>query len=216
VFTSDQGLAGAYNSRIVQRAVRHARSGAGEVDVFVVGRRGHDLLRMRGVEAVAAESAPTSLEGIHNRVGQLASRIYGLYAERNCRHMDFLFNRYEGRGSFEETVLAVLPPDRQRLHAAAPHQRACEPILTDTPMNMLGRLAEEYFFVELYRALLESHASENGARLASMTAAASNIEDRVDHLTQDYRSARQQQITAELLDVVGGAEALREMPEDPA
>ncbi|MDP6107267.1 MAG: FoF1 ATP synthase subunit gamma, partial [Candidatus Brocadiia bacterium] len=81
---------------------------------------------------------------------------------------------------------------------------------TASPDELLGNLAEEYFFIQLYRALLEDHASENGARLLAMTAASSNIDDSLAELTKDYQSARQDAITGELLDVVGGAEALRE------
>ena len=83
-----------------------------------------------------------------------------------------------------------------------------EPLLGSPARELVGYLAEEYFFIQLYRALLESHSSENGARLLAMTAASGNIDDRFDEVTREFRSVRQDAITSELLDVVAGAEAL--------
>ncbi len=209
VFASDQGLCGTYNERVVSAALDFAKDKGGLVSFATVGRRGRDLLTMRGETAALAVPAPTSLEGIRTRVSDLTTDILGKYAELTASGLFFVFNAYEGMGRFKERVRRVLPPELGQLEMAKSRGFRYEPILTAAPSVLLGPLIKEYLFVELYRALLESHSSENGARLLAMTSAASNIDKRSIELTQEYQSARQDWITSELLDVVGGAEALR-------
>jgi len=109
-------------------------------------------------------------------------------------------------------VRPVLPPRPEQLAEAQREQFRAAPILTAPAGELLGALIEEYFFIQLYRALLESHASENGARLVAMTSASSNIDDALASLTKQFQSLRQDAITAEMLDVVSGAEALAQVP----
>jgi F-type H+-transporting ATPase subunit gamma len=123
--------------------------------------------------------------------------------------MVFVYNAYENMGRFREQTQTVLPPSLDRLGPGRKDAFRYEPILTAPPAELLGDLIEEYFFIQLHRALFESHCSENGARLLAMTAASGNIEDRAEALTKEFQSARQDLITAELLDVVAGSEALR-------
>lgn len=210
VFASDQGLCGAYNDRVIRSAVKFRESTAGEVHVAAVGHRGRGLLELRGVEPMLAAGAPTSLEGIRAQVPDLAAEVLDAYTQRGAGEMFFIYNRYAGMGRYEETVQRVLPPTREQLASGETPEFPAEPILTAPCRELLTRFIDEYFFIELYRALLESHASENGARLLAMTAASSNIDERLAELTQEFQSVRQDSITAELLDVVGGAEALRE------
>jgi len=207
VFASDQGLCGTYNERIVEAALEHGRSAPGRVEFIVVGHRGRDLLSMRGTEPVLALGAPGSLEAIRSRITDVAAEIYRAYGESGAQRLFFVYNEYEGMGRYRETVRRVLPPPGDDL-AGAESPFSYEPILTAPPRDVLARLAEEYFFIELCRALLESHASENGARLTSMTSASTNVDNRVADLTKQYQTARQDEITAELLEVVSGAEAL--------
>ena len=185
VFASDQGLCGTYNDRVVRAALEFKDGSRGSVEFIAIGRRGGSLLALRGADPILTVSAPTSLEGIRSQVPELSADVFEAFLDRGAHEMVFIYNAYAGMGRSEETVRPVLPPRRDQL-------------------------AEEYFFIQLYRALLEDHASENGARLLAMTAASSNIDDSLAELTKDYQSARQDAITGELLDVVGGAEALRE------
>ncbi|MDP6438618.1 MAG: FoF1 ATP synthase subunit gamma [Candidatus Brocadiia bacterium] len=210
VFASDQGLCGTYNDRVVRAALEFKDGTRGPVEFIAIGRRGGSLLALRGADPILTVSAPTSLEGIRSQVPELSADVFEAFLKRGAHEMVFIYNAYAGMGRSEETVRPVLPPRRDQLGAARGPQFRCEPILTASPDELLGDLAEEYFFIQLYRALLEGHASENGARLLAMTAASSNIDDSLAELTKDYQSARQDAITGELLDVVGGAEALRE------
>ena len=210
VFASDQGLAGAYNDRVVDAAENFKRS-RGDLDLtFVaIGQRGTDLLALRGDPPIDTLGAPVSLEGVKAVVREAAARIYEIYIGKGLRSLFFAYNVYESVGRFSPIIRQILPPQPQALRQRPHRAFRTEPILTAPAGTLLEHFAEQFFFIELYGALLESQASENGARLAAMSQASSNIEDQIADLTQLYRSARQEQITSELLDVVSGAEALR-------
>jgi F-type H+-transporting ATPase subunit gamma len=210
VFASDQGLAGTFNERIVATADEFRRTASGALTFVAIGLRGRNLLILRGTEPVMSERAPTSLEGIKARVPELAARIFDVYQDCGAQQVFFIFNAFESLGRFQEQVRRIVPPVRDDLADDADRTFTYEPILTAPPAELLGYLIEEYFFIELYRSLLESHASENGARLTSMTAAASNVDERLEDIKQKFQSVRQETITAELMDVVSGAEALRD------
>ena len=209
VFTSEQGLCGAYNDRVVRRALEFMSKAPRRAQLVAIGRRGRDLLAPQGAKAALSLPAPTNLEGIRSQVLELAGQVFELYSERGASELFFVYNAYVGMGRFQETVRQVLPVSPGDLQASRERAFGYEPILTAPPRELLGRLIEEYFFIQFYRGLLESHASENGARLASMTAATTNIDERIVALTRQFQSVRQEDITSELLDVVSGAEALR-------
>jgi len=211
IFSSDQGLCGPYNDRVVDAAVEYEGRHPGlNVTLATLGRRGRDLLALRGRETALTLEAPVNVEGVAAAVLETTERLYDIYIEQDIAKLLFAFNRYDSVGRFHPLIQQILPPDRGELHTHAHPRFATEPLMTTDPYTLLGPLAEEFFFIELYRAMLESLASENGARLQAMTFASRNIDDTVRELTQAYRHARQEQITSELLDVVGGAEALRD------
>lgn len=209
VFAGEQGLCGAYNERVVQAALAHKEQAGIPVEFAAIGRRARDLLLMRDVAPFLSVPSPTSLEGIRVQVPDLSADIFEAYAKLNATRMVFIYNDYEGLGRYREQVHPVLPPSLDQLGPGRMDRLRYEPILTTAPQEILGTLVEEYLFIRLCRALFESHCSENGARLLAMTAASRNIEDRFVELTKEFQTVRQDSITAELLDVVAGAEALR-------
>jgi F-type H+-transporting ATPase subunit gamma len=208
VFAGDQGMCGTFNDRVADAALRHRDAAAGPAEFVTIGRRGYDLLALGGAEPILSLRAPTSLEGVKSQVLDLAAQVFGAYAECGAQQMHFIYNAYESMGQFRQIVRRVLPPRQEELAPPDRSSYGYDPILTAPPAQALSWFVEEYFFIELYRALLESHACENGARLVSMTSASTNIGKRLVELRQQYQSVRQEVITAELLDVVGGAEAL--------
>jgi F-type H+-transporting ATPase subunit gamma len=209
-FAADQGLAGNYSDGVVTSAMALAESLPGEVDTICIGYRALELMRLRGVEPLSVHRAPGSIEGIVSEIPDLAAQVFTAYRERGAEQLYFVYSRYESLGRYEQMHRRVLPPESELVEGAATAEAGYPPLLTAPAEQVLGHFLEEYFFVEFNRALLEGHASENGARLASMTSAASNIDERLDDLTQQYQSERQTVITSELLDVVSGAEAQRE------
>jgi len=207
LFASDQGLCGAYNERAVRSIASFHAEADGNAAVAVVGLRAQALLRLKGIEAMLARSAPASLEAIGSQVPELAADLFEAYEQCGAERMVFVYNAYEGMGRFRETVRCVLPPSPAEIGEGRTDVLRHDPLLTMPHGDLLGNLIEEYFFIQLYRALLEAHASENGARLISMTSAAGSIDDRFQELTREFQVVRQDAITAELLDIVAGAEA---------
>lgn len=214
VFAADQGLAGNYSDRVVTAALEFAGELGGPVDLVCIGYRGLESMKMRGTNPIAVYRAPGSIEGIVSDIPDLAAQIFTAFRRRAAQRLYFVYSRYEGLGRYEEMHRRVLPPADDVTAGADQPVAGYPPLLTGPPRDILGNFIEEYFYVEFYRALLESHASENGARLASMTSASSNIDDRLGDLTQQYQSERQEVITSELLDVVSGAEAQRDEDEE--
>lgn len=209
VFGSDQGLCATYNERVV-RAALALKTELGPASRFlVIGGRGLQQLRLAGEDALFDAQSPTSLEGIRAQVTTLASDVFTTFLRHGAGRLFLVYNMFVSLGRFQSETRRVLPPTQAGFDAEKKHVFAYEPLLTAPVPVLLDRLAEEYFFIEFYRALLESHASENGARLQAMTAAGNNIDRNLRDLTRAFRSARQGQVTAELLDVIGGAEALR-------
>ncbi|NLW49889.1 MAG: hypothetical protein GXY85_03475 [Candidatus Brocadiaceae bacterium] len=208
VFASDQGLAGSFNDRVAEAAQRFPSEHGAPVRLVCIGHRGGAVLALRGLEPMLVLNAPTSLEGIKAEMPDLAARVFGAFQESGAEEIHFVYNAFESVGHSAARVRRVLPP----VHEALEPGRAFryEPILTAPPLELLDHLVEEYLFIELYQALLESHASENGARLTAMSAASSNVEDRLEEIRRQYQSVRQDTITSELMDVVSGAEALQD------
>jgi len=210
IFSSDLGLSGAFNERVVEFALAEAaRLGEG-TRLAIIGARGEGLLRERGVQPLLFESAPRTLAGIEDTMRRLASRVLQLFAAAGSGSLHLAYNRYASVGSFTPVRDQVLPPPLARL--LAPKEGRALPQtarLYSRPESVVEQLIEEYLFIEMYRALAESLASENGARLRAMDEAMHNIDQTIDRLTLELRVSRQEEITSEILDLVGGAEALR-------
>ncbi len=212
IFSSDQGLCGQFNERVVDFALEQARA-LGGATPMVIGERGAALLRERGIEPALFESSPRSLAGMEGAVRLLARRVFEAYAPpAGFATLHLAYNRYESAGGYTPVREQILPPPLARLIEAAPGRPLPPPRLYTSPERVAARLIEEYLFIELYRALGESLASENGARLRAMDEAIHNIDQTIESLTLQYRISRQEEITAEILDVVGGVEALRRHP----
>ena len=113
---------------------------------------------------------------------------------------------YASAGRFTPTVVPIIPLDATRF--AGTNTLRTSPHLYLTPEELLPLLIEEYLFIELYRAFVESIASENGSRLRSMDNAGKNIDKKIDELMQLYRISRQEEITSEMLEIISGAEAI--------
>jgi F-type H+-transporting ATPase subunit gamma len=207
VFASDQGLCGQFNERIIEFVLEEAGALGAEARLVVIGERGAALLAERGIEPALRQSSPRSLAGVEEAMRRLAARLLEIYSAAGFGSLHLAYNRYESAGIYSPVREQILPPPLHRLLGGpVPSQ---PPLLYSSPEEVAAQLIEEYLFIELYRALGESLASENGARLRAMDEAIHNIDKTIDVLTLQYRITRQEEITAEILDVVSGVEALR-------
>ncbi|MBW2644901.1 MAG: F0F1 ATP synthase subunit gamma [Deltaproteobacteria bacterium] len=206
IFTSDQGLSGTFNEKIID-FVQQYESPSEEILYMVSGIRGRDLLQERKINVFLHTSAPNSIDGIKRAMRDLSDTLYLYYSEGRFGSLILFYNVYESVGRFTPTAFSVLPLDitQFKKNKSLPTQ----PHLYLTPEELLPLLLEEYLFIELYRALAESLASENSSRLKSMDSAGKNIDKKIEELLQLYRISRQEEITSEMLEIISGAEALK-------
>jgi len=212
--TGDRGLAGPFNGQILRRAFALERELRGEgLDVrwLVAGKKGRSTLTFRRYEITAAWSG-FSDEPRYADAQAIAHRLAELYAEREIDRVVVVYNHFESalvQRVVEQEILPIAEDllettDEQRREDALRGDFIYEP----EPEEILARLVPVYLETELYRALLESAASEQGARMTAMRNASKNAGELIDTLTLAMNRARQAEITQEILEVVAGADAL--------
>ncbi len=210
VITADRGLAGAFNSNIIRRAVEFIRQAdAAGVTLVVVGRKGRDFFRRRG-HALKHEMLGFWDRLAYAHAGELADYLMGQYLEGEVDEVHLLYNEFRS--------VAVQRPVREQLlpiprAAAEDGAGAVDYIYEPEPGSILSDLLPRHVRTQVFRALMESLAGEYGARMTAMEAATKNAKEMIGVLTIQYNKARQEKITKELLDIVGGAEALKQGAE---
>jgi F-type H+-transporting ATPase subunit gamma len=213
--TGDRGLAGGFNAQIIRRSLaleREVRAEGADVRWLVVGKKGRSTLRFRRYDVgnawVDLTDRPTYADAV-----AIAHTVAELYTEREVDRVVMVYNRYLTALTQRVEVEEVLPIPRKALEEdedRSAYEIALEGdfIYEPEPDVILGRLLPTYLETSIYRALLESAASEHGARMTAMRNASKNAGELIDRLTLDMNRARQAAITQELLEVVAGADAL--------
>jgi F-type H+-transporting ATPase subunit gamma len=213
--TGDRGLAGAFNGQILRRAFaveRSLRSEGREVRWLVVGRKGRSTLRFRRYQVEQAWTGFTDRPSYHDAQA-VAHRLAELYTEDEIDRAVLVYNHYVSPLVQRVTEQQVLPISEEVLGGRDEERERERALLGDfiyepEPEQILERLLPVYLETEVYRALLESAASEHGARMTAMRNASKNAVELIESLTLDLNRARQAEITQEILEVVAGADAL--------
>ena len=217
----DRGLAGAFNSNIVRSGVaagsEHSSEGRQPV-YFASGRRPASSLTFRGMEPAASFTGFTERPAYAD-ARRIAARLIADYVDGNLDQVEIFYNRYISPLSQTATRETLLPlqqatvleagsgdEDKQDSGPAGGHRALVE--YEPDPEVILGRLVPDYVEISIYRALLESAASELGARMTAMRNASENASALIDDLTLEMNRARQAEITQEIMEVVAGAEGL--------
>ena len=211
--TGDRGLAGAFNAQVLRHGFALARQLESEgmrVRWLVSGRKGASTLRFRRLEVLQ------SWTGFSDRPAYvdaqtLAHKVADLYVEGEVDRVIVVYNRFVSPLVQQVVEQDLLPIPEEVLEAAddAQHQHLLGDFIYEPePEQILERLLPVYVETELYRALLESAASEQGARMTAMRNASKNAGELIDTLTLAMNRARQAEITQEILEVVAGADAL--------
>jgi len=213
VLGSDQGMCGQFNSRIVAYAAKKLRNEGGGSDpplIFAVGIRTVAELEATGHRVAESMILPGSVAEITRRVQELLWQVNRWREERGVRRVWLFHQRPRSGASYEPRFEQVMPlgEDWLRSLRRRPWPTKVLPTFTMDWPALFRSLVGQYLFAAFYRALAESLAAENAARLASMQAAEKNIDERLDDLTAQYHRQRQNAITAELLDVTAGFEVL--------
>jgi len=213
LMSGDRGLAGAFNASVLRRALDEAadeRAKGHEIVWYAVGRKGASSLRFRGAELSGTWTGFTD-RPVYQDAEQVANQLIEAYGEKRFDRLVMIFNHFDS--PLVQTVYAteVLPvPLPEHAVTLSAHDRAMqgELLFEPSPEDMLEALLTTALETEIYRALLESTASEHGARMTAMRNASDNAKDLIDRLTLDMNRARQAEITQQLLEVVAGADAL--------
>ena len=209
--TGDRGLAGAFNAQILRQVFALERRLRGEgVDVrwLVSGRKGSSTLRFRRYELAQAWMG-FSDRPAYSDAQAVAHSITELYSEDEVDAVIVVYNHFESP-LVQRVVEQEILPIPEHVFEADDHASALvgDFIYEPDPELILERLLPVYVETELYRALLESAASEQGARMTAMRNASKNAAELIDSLTLAMNRARQAEITQEILEVVAGADAL--------
>ncbi len=215
--TGDRGLAGPFNSQILRRAFaleREVRGTGQDVRWLVVGKKGRSTLTFRRYE-LAGDWAGFTDRPAYSDAAAVAHRVVELFVSGEIDRLVVVYNRYYSPLTQKVETLDLLPIPRSALEEGeeedkTPLEIALEGdiIYEPDPEEILERLLPAYVETTVYRALLESAASELGARMTAMRNASKNANELIDRLTLDMNRARQAEITQEILEVVAGADAL--------
>ena len=211
IITADKGLAGAFNANIIRRALEFIReSNATALTLVVVGRKARDFYRRR------QWTIKRDMIGFWDRLAfehakELADYFMQQYLDGEVDEVHLIYNEFRS--------VAVQRPVREQLlpipraHVEGGGEAPVDYIYEPSPEAILGDLLPRHVRTQVFRALMESLAGEYGARMTAMEAATKNAKDMIGTLTIQYNKARQERITKELLDIVGGAEALKQGAE---
>ncbi|MDB9343882.1 F0F1 ATP synthase subunit gamma [Nodularia spumigena CS-586/05] len=211
IFGSDQGLCGQFNEQIANFAVEKLNQLQPEnMKIAAVGARLILPLEASGKTITEQFSVPNSVTEITAMVQEILLKIEQWQTQQQVEQIVLFYNKSLSGASYRPTNLRLLPVDPNWLKNLE-KKAWSTPVLPTFTMDenqLFSALIRQYLFISLYLALAESLASENASRLSSMQAAEKNIEERLSDFNADYRRQRQSSITAELLDIVSGFEAL--------
>jgi len=209
VITADKGLAGAFNSNILRRAMELIReSSAADLTLVVVGRKARDFYRRRPY-TIKRDMVGFWDQLAYSHACELADFFMQEYLAGEVDEVWLLYNEFRSVAVQRPVRVQLLPIPRTEGDAAESVDYIYEP----GPEEILGELLPRHVRMQVYRALMESLAGEYGARMTAMEAATTNAKEMIEVLTIQYNKARQEKITKELLDIVGGAEALKQGAE---
>ena len=220
VLSGEKGLCGSYNNNIIRLGMRTLQSwGDKPFQVMSVGRRGTDWYRRREVPVTKAYTMP-GVNAPFSEIEEIANAIASWYESGAVDEVYIAYTIFKSPIVQKTEVIKFLPiePPKSDDHLRpgadeAGHnleaQGATDYIFEPAAPELLGTLLPRYLRIQVYQFLLEAMASEQGARMSAMSAATDNAGELLESLTLAYNKARQASITKELLDIVGGAEALK-------
>lgn len=216
--TADKGLCGAFNTNLNKATQQFIREHPGKnVDLVTIGRKGRDFFRRRPVKILAEYVNVTARSVDHEEAAAIARDLMEMYtAEGSAIDKVFLiYNEFKSVLSQRVTVRQLLPIGTEALGAEPPaeSQTTGEEVLVDyiyeqPPAQILGSLLPRFVETQVFYALLESIASEHGARMTAMDSASKNAGEVIETLTLNMNRVRQASITREIIEVVSGARAL--------
>ncbi|MHB8708450.1 MAG: ATP synthase F1 subunit gamma [Desulfuromonadales bacterium] len=212
--TSDRGLCGGFNanvSKTVERYIRANAEGFEQLDLLLIGRKGNDYLKRRPGMSIfrvyenflgtgQVSYAPASLIG---------KELVELFASGQYDAVFLAYNAFRSAISQEPRIVPLLPIDAGGEDEPVSGEYLADYIYEPSASAVLDQLLPKYVEVQIFRAFLESVASEHGARMSAMDSASKNASEMIGKLTLQYNRARQAAITKELMEIISGAESIK-------
>jgi F-type H+-transporting ATPase subunit gamma len=213
LITSNRGLCGAFNTNAIKMALSIANGKysrqmqTGNVKFITIGKKGADNLRNRKIPVLNSFNEVLDKPGFEKIIG-VAEYLTNLYVTNQVDKIVLVYNKFKNAGVQILTEEQFLPLKKE---TADKEILGIRPNFEFEPTQdfILKELIPKTLKIELYKAVLDSNASEHGARMTAMHKATDNASDLIKQLTLNYNKARQATITGEILEIVGGAEALK-------
>jgi F-type H+-transporting ATPase subunit gamma len=205
IIGAERGMAGSYNVNVMNKALREIDDRSTDsVKLMLIGRKASGFFKRRPYEVVTAIASP-GINISFAEVRPVAAKARSMFEGDEVDAVYLVYARFISPTNQVPTCVKLLPITPPVGEEAAPVEFIFEP----DARELFGNLLPRYVDTEIYQAMVESQASEQGARMTAMSAASKNAAEMIDRLTLEYNKARQAAITTEILEVVTGAEALR-------
>jgi F-type H+-transporting ATPase subunit gamma len=208
IITADKGLCGGFNGSIIRKTAQYLKDNPqNENSLIIAGKKGNDIFRNRPVNIIDDHIGWTK-DFNYLKAQTIGENLATLFSEKKVDKVFMIYNEFKSVMAQEVIVEQLLPVVPEKLA----HQEgsfAVDYIYEPDEESILDELLKRYMTVEVYRAFLESSASEHGARMTAMDSATRNAGEMIGALTLTYNQARQAYITKELIEIVNGAEALK-------
>lgn len=211
LITGDRGLCGGFNTNIskaAERFIRENKDGYESYELLIVGRKGRDYLKRRpGMEIVKVHEHLVGSGQVTYPTGALLGQeIIDLYKTQSYDAVFLVYNAFQSAMTQIHTVTKLLPITPKEVDE---NSHVAEYIYEPSARAVLDQILPKHIEVQFFRSLLESVASEHGARMTAMDSASKNASEMINKLTLQYNRARQAAITKELMEIISGAESIK-------
>ena len=210
VLTSDRGLAGSYSANIIRRTeelARRLRAKGIEPVIYTVGKKADAYFRFRGVPTEGAWMGFSEVPR-YDAAEEIGRRLIKDFREKRIDELYVAYTDFRSSFTFRATDRRFLPIEPEEVGGKTAQEPGAEYLFEPEPAEILDELLPRYVITKIWFALLESAASENASRQRAMAAASDNAEELIKVYTRQANRARQDEITTEITEIVGGAEAL--------
>jgi F-type H+-transporting ATPase subunit gamma len=211
LITGDRGLCGGFNTNIAkaaERFIRDNKEGFESYELLIVGRKGNDYLKRRaGMKIIKVHEQLVGTGQVTYPVGALIGQeVIELFRSSEYDSVFLIYNAFQSAMTQVQTVTQLLPIVPKEVE---PGSYVSEYIYEPNAREVLNQILPKHIEVQIFRALLESSASEHGARMTAMDSASKNASEMIGKLTLQYNRARQAAITKELMEIISGAESIK-------
>ncbi|MBK5228652.1 MAG: F0F1 ATP synthase subunit gamma [Actinobacteria bacterium] len=209
VITADRGLAGAYNSNVIRLAERDLQAHGKEYMLFLAGKKAVNYFKFRDYDCEHSWTGMSDRPKIED-AREVARAAAEAFSKGEVDEVRLVYTRYESAMTQRPVKVQLLPLPKDEFTSEEEPSRGPQPsyVFEPEPEEILDALLPRYLEGTVLQGMLEASASEHAARRRAMKAATDNAEELIDNLTRVYNQARQAEITTEIMEVVGGAEAL--------